>query len=42
MENSSNNNFPIEIKDVESKKAEELMKYFTGKFALHNPSNWNI
>ncbi|XP_013145972.1 PREDICTED: estrogen sulfotransferase-like [Papilio polytes] len=31
MENSSNNNFPIEINDVESKKAEELMKYFTGE-----------
>ncbi|XP_014359001.2 luciferin sulfotransferase [Papilio machaon] len=31
MENSINNNFPIEIKRVESKTAEELMKYFTGE-----------
>ncbi|KPJ06271.1 Sulfotransferase family cytosolic 1B member 1 [Papilio machaon] len=31
MENSINNNFPLEIKRVESKTAEELMKYFTGE-----------
>lgn len=27
---AENNNFPLEIKDVEPKLAEELMKQFTG------------
>lgn len=29
---SNNNNFPLEMKDVEPHTAEILMKYFTGKY----------
>lgn len=32
MENKLNNNYPLEIKDVEPETAEMLMKYFTGKY----------
>lgn len=32
MENKLNNNYPLEIKDVEPGTAEMLMKYFTGKY----------
>lgn len=32
MEDAVNNNFPLEIRDVEPKLAEDLMKQFTGGF----------
>lgn len=32
MENKVNNNYPLEMRDVDQETAEMLMKYFTGKY----------